>query len=78
MNLLAMQFDPSLGFWSPFVFWFVAVNAVLCGLFTVVVIVGGVFDLRFLFSALNEEEIDETDDGRVVSRDPSAVESTSA
>lgn len=66
MNSLFIQFDASLGFWSPFVFWFVAVNAILCGVFTLVVIVGGVFDLRFLFKALNEQDNDETDDGRVV------------
>jgi len=32
-----------------------------------VVIVGGLFDLRFLFKALKEEVVDETDDGRVIS-----------
>lgn len=66
MNGLLIEFDPTLGFWSPFVYWFVTVNAILCGLFTLVVIIGGVFDLRFLFKALNDQVVDHTDDGRVV------------
>ena len=33
--------------------------------FTLVVIVFGFFDLKFLFKALREELVDETDDGRV-------------
>lgn len=74
MSALFIQFDPALGFWSPFVYWFVAINAILCGLFTIVVIVGGVFDLRFLFKALNEQDGDETDDGRVISGGSGAAE----
>ncbi len=70
MSELFIQFDPELGFWSPFVYWFVTVSAILCVLFTLVVIVGGVFDLRFLFNALSEEDVDETDDGRVVAQEP--------
>lgn len=70
MSVLLIEFDPTLGFWSPFVYWFVTVNAILCGVFTLVVIVGGVYDLRFLFAALNEAEVDETDDGRVVAGGP--------
>jgi len=62
-----IQFSEEIGFWSKFVFWYVAVNAVVCVIFTVVVIVGGLFDLRFLFKALKEEVVDETDDGRVIS-----------
>lgn len=65
MGLLSPFTSPDLAFWSPVIFWFVAVNAILTGLFTLVVIVGGFFDLRFLFSALNSGDIDETDDGRV-------------
>jgi hypothetical protein len=64
-----IEFDPNLGLWSPGIFWFVIVNAILCGCFTVVVIVGGLFDLRYLFHALRTEEVDEADDGRVVDRD---------
>lgn len=65
LGLLTPFTDPSLEFWSPVIFWYVAIAAMLCGVFTLVVIVGGIFDLRFLFKALNEEITDETDDGRV-------------
>ncbi len=67
-----MHFAPELGFWSPAIFWFCLVNAVLSMAFTVVVIVGGIADLRFLFKSLKEEAIDETDDGRV----PTTTEDT--
>ncbi|MDC0935680.1 hypothetical protein OAS39_05295 [Pirellulales bacterium] len=61
-----IEFDPELGIWSPLVYWYVIVNAFICAAFTVVVVIGGIFDLRFLFRALREEVADETDDGRVV------------
>jgi hypothetical protein len=76
MSELLIQFDSSLGSWSPFVYWFVVVNTILCGVFTLVVIVGGAFDLRFLFNALNEDVGDEADDGRVVAQEPGKMEST--
>ena len=66
-----IEFDPQLGFWNKFVFWYVAINAVACALFTVVVIIGGLSDLRFLFRALKHESLDEADDGRVT-QDPPA------
>jgi len=71
MNLetLFIEFDPEMGIWSPLVYWYVAVNAILCAAFSVVVVVGGIFDLRYLFRALREEIVDETDDGRVIHRD---------
>jgi len=62
-----IEFSQEIGFWSKFVFWFVAINVVVTILFTLVIIVGGCFDLKFLFNALKEEEVDETDDGRVIS-----------
>jgi hypothetical protein len=65
MSQLMIQFDPSLGVWSPFVYWFIVVSSLSCGVFTLVVIVGGAFDLRFLFKALGEEASDDHDDGRV-------------
>jgi hypothetical protein len=64
MSELFITFDPALGFWSPFIYWFVVINALACGLFMIVVIVGGLFDLRYLFKALSEE-VDSSDDGRV-------------
>jgi hypothetical protein len=63
-----IEFDPNLGLWSPAIFWFTIVNAILCGCFTVVVVIGGLFDLRYLFHALQTEKVDESDDGRVVDR----------
>ncbi|HRJ72170.1 MAG TPA: hypothetical protein PLS03_08085 [Terrimicrobiaceae bacterium] len=69
-----MEFAPELGFWSPFIFWFCLVNAVLSILFTLVVIVGGISDLKYLFRALKEETVDEADDGRV---QPSSTEHSS-
>jgi len=65
MSSLMIEFDPSLGFWSVFTYWFVVVNAILCAGFIVVVTIGGFFDLRFLFRALNEQTEDVHDDGRV-------------
>jgi len=62
-----IEFSDKIGFWSPFIFWFCLVNAVLSILFTFVVIVGGISDLKYLFRALKEERTDETDDGRVIS-----------
>lgn len=50
-----MQFAPELGLWSPLIFWYCLVNALLSLGFTVVVIVGGSRDLRFLLRALKEE-----------------------
>lgn len=60
-----MEFSPEIGFWSPFIFWFCMANATLSILFTIVVIIGGISDLKFLYRGLKEEFVDETDDGRV-------------
>lgn len=60
-----IQFTESIGFWSKFVFWFCAINIVVTIIFSIVVIIGGFFDLKFLFKALKEDAVDETDDGRV-------------
>lgn len=66
--MMSIVFSESIGFWSRFVFWFAVINTIATLLFTVVVIIGGLFDLKYLFDALNEEHVDETDNGRV---DPS-------
>lgn len=65
MSELLIDFDQTLGLWSPFVYWFVVVNALACAAFTLVVIVGGLFDLQYLFKSLREETVDAADDGRV-------------
>ena len=61
-----IEFSSEIGFWSPFVFWYVLVNCVVCAIFTVVVIAGGIFDLRYLFEQLTQEETNDADDGRVL------------
>ena len=66
-----MQFSEDIYFWSSFTFWFVVINVFLTIIFTGVVIVGGISDLKFLFKALREEQVDESDDGRVVSDEKS-------
>ncbi len=62
--------DPNIGPWSRFVFWFAIINTLATMGFTVVVIIGGIFDLKFLFKALREESVDVTDDGRVAEERP--------
>lgn len=69
-----IQFSEQLGPWSPAVFWFVTINAFLTLGFIGVVIVGGLFDLRFLLAALRSEAVDPTDDGRVEEPPPAAAE----
>ena len=57
---------------SGIIYWFVVINALACLVFTLVVIVGGLYDLKFLLSALKAEEIDDLDDGRVIKADVSS------
>lgn len=61
-----IEFAEKLQPWSGIVYWFVMFNAFASLAFTVVVTVGGMYDLKFLLSALRSEEIDVADDGRVV------------
>jgi hypothetical protein len=70
-----MEFSEEIGFWSVFTFWYVAINTIVTGGFLLVVIVGGFFDLKFLFKALREAQIDETDDGRVIYESEQQAES---
>ena len=51
--------------WSAFTFWTVVISMILSLGFTVVVFFGGLADLKFLLSAMDTEQVDETDDGRV-------------
>lgn len=57
--------DPTIRHWSQFVFYFAVINTIATILFTVVVIIGGIFDVRFLIHALKTEKIDVTDNGQV-------------
>ena len=61
-----IQFSDQLRPWSALTFWMVVISVVLTLGFTVAVLIGGLADLRFLLRALDEEQIDRTDDGRVV------------
>lgn len=61
-----IEFSEEIGFWSVFTYWYIVINTILTAGFLLVVIVGGLFDLRFLFKALREATVDETDDGRVI------------
>jgi hypothetical protein len=60
-----ITFNPEWSGWSAFTFWIVFVSILLTLAFTVVVFFGGISDLRFLLRALDEEHVDDTDDGRV-------------
>jgi hypothetical protein len=46
------EFSSTLGFWEKFTFWYVYINTFLTLGFLVFVIIGGFFDLAFLFRAL--------------------------
>lgn len=61
-----IEFSPELYVWSAATYWFIVINAIASAVFTLVVIVFGFADLRYLFRALREDAVDTTDDGRVV------------
>lgn len=63
--LSIITFNQELGLWSAFIFWTVVVSVILTLGFTVVVFVGGLADLRYLLAAMDEEQPDDSDDGRV-------------
>ena len=60
-----IEFSPEIGFWSVATFWYTLINTFACLIFTIVVIIGGIFDIRYLFKALKEDPVDNADDGRV-------------
>ena len=66
---MAIEFAQELQPMTGIIYWFVVINAFACLAFTLVVIVGGILDLKFLFTALKEESVDESDDGRVIKPD---------
>ncbi len=69
-----IEFDPSLGYWSPFTFWTVVISVVLTLGFTVVVFIGGIVDLRYLLKSMDEEAPDASDDGRAVAVPPAEAD----
>lgn len=71
-----IKFSSEIGFWSVFVFWCALINVIGCLGFTIIIIIGGFFDLRYLFKSLKEAYVDETDDGRVVSDEHPEIQKT--
>jgi hypothetical protein len=57
-----IHFSEQVGFWSKFVFWFALVNTVATLAFTIVVIIGGFYDLRYLFHALRSPDEESQDE----------------
>ena len=55
-----MMFD-----WMFITYFFFIVGILVFLVITVIVTIGGAFDLKFLFRSLKEEVLDEADDGRV-------------
>lgn len=68
---MVIEFAPDLQPISGIIYWFLVINALASLAFTMVVIVGGIYDLKFLLSALKAEKIDESDDGRVIKNNES-------
>ena len=60
---MVIHFSQDIGFWSKFVFWYVALNALGTLIFLMVVVVGGIVDLKFLFRSLRETAAQEADIG---------------
>ena len=55
--------------WVGFCYIFTAVSVLLYIGFTIVVTIGGLKDLVYLFKELKSEVLDETDDGRVIQQE---------
>jgi hypothetical protein len=53
--------DPAVRHWSQFVFYFAVINTVATMLFTVVVIFGGIADVRYLVKSLKDRNAEEKD-----------------
>lgn len=49
-----INFDPDLAGWSAFAFWTVFISIIVTLVFTLVVLVGGLADLKFLLASLDE------------------------
>ena len=56
-----MSYEKMLDIW----FWYLLISFCLNIVVVIWVTIGGVFDLKYLFKVLKEEQIDDTDDGRV-------------
>ena len=52
--------------WAHACYWYVGIAIGMNFIFSIVISIGGAFDLMKLFKSLKKEAPDETDDGRVV------------
>jgi hypothetical protein len=52
--------------WAYASYWYVGIAVITNLLFSIVISIGGGFDLVWMFKSLKEEVVDETDDGRVI------------
>jgi len=64
-TIVIVKFAADLGWWSSVMFYIVLITVFLNIGFYAGGIVSGLYDLRFLLRAMDEEQVDETDDGRV-------------
>ena len=55
--------------WAIVTYWYTVISLIIYVAFTIIISVGGFFDLRFLFRELDSQVLDEKDDGRAVARD---------
>lgn len=52
--------------WADLTIYYISINVLIMLIFTVVVNIGGFFDLLYLFRELSKKNADELDDGRVI------------
>jgi hypothetical protein len=52
--------------WANITMFYVGINVIIMLIFTIVVNIGGLLDLAYLFRELAAKEADELDDGRVI------------
>ena len=51
--------------WMLFTYVFFVISCLVFLVLTVVITIGGIFDIKYLIKSLREVDFDETDDGRV-------------
>ena len=52
-------------YWMVFSYILFTLSCLTFIVISVIVTIGGAYDLKFLFKSLKEEVVDETDDGRI-------------
>ena len=53
--------------WAIITTWYVVINLFLMFIYTLITAIGGGFDLFYLLKELSNKDVDEQDDGRVIS-----------